>query len=251
MRRNKEVENKEFEKIDPDFPYFRVVLIVVSFLLGLLDMTFLYQAIDNITGIGGAASMIAAFAIAELANFTAFMMGEENGRNMAKRAINKKVALLFAFWIFIGIVYAGIRVASFVSRMNDVDFNLYGEIFQFCILAISYIGTGTTIWSSARVIFDKRAHDYRKAKKDFELSKANLDSSFAKLQASYSSIIHYDANYKSLDVMRKNIEDNIELSEKATMESLGGKVLNAHPEANPLYIRQIIEKTLAERKENK
>lgn len=252
MRKKEELKNEDFEKINPDFPYFRVVMIIVSFMLGLLDMMFLYRAIHNLTGLGNGASMFAAFAIAEVANFTAFMMGQQNGENMSKHAINKKSAGLFAAWVILGIGYATIRILNFISIINTPDFNLNGELLQFFILGISYIGTGTTIWSSSRHIFDKRAHDYRKAKKDFELARENLNNAFAELQSNYGSIINYNVNYKNLDTLKKNIEDNIKLSEKATMSDLGGKVLKAHQsEVNPVLIRQVIDKVLDERKDDK
>ena len=240
---------EEVEKIDVDFPYFRVVMIIVSFALGLLDMMFLYRAVHNLTGLGNGASMFAAFAIAEVANFTAFMMGVQNGENSSKRAINKNTGGLFAAWVVLGIGYATIRVLNFIKLTSSPDFSLEGELLQFFILGISYIGTGTTIWSSARRIFDRKANNYRKAKKEFEFAKQNLDNAFATLQSNYSAIINYDINYKNLDTMKNNIEKNIELSERATMNDLGGKVLKSNPGANPALVKQVIDDILEERKE--
>ena len=238
------------EKTNTDFPYLRVVMIIASFALGLLDMMFLYRAIHNLTGLGNGASMFAAFAIAEVANFTAFMMGAQNGENSSRHAINRKTSGLFAAWVILGIGYATIRVLNFINLINTPEFNLNGELLQFFILGISYIGTGTTIWSSARVIFDKKANNYRKTQKKFELARENLNHAFAELQSDYGNLINYSINYKNLDTLKKNIEDNIELSERATMSDLGGKVLKAHPSANPVLIRQVIEKVLARRKDN-
>ena len=255
MRRAEDVKHEsakenEVERIDIDFPYFRVVMIIASFALGLLDMMFLYRAIHNLTGLGNGASMFAAFAIAEVANFTAFMMGAQNGENMSKHAINKKSAGLFAAWVILGIGYVAIRVLNFIKLTSTPDFDINGELLQFFILGISYIGTGTTIWSSSRRIFDKKAHDYRKAKKNFELARENLNNAFATLQSSYGNIINYNVNYKNLDTLKKNIEENIELSEKATMNDLGGKVLKTHQrDVNPVLVRQVIDKVLKKRKE--
>jgi hypothetical protein len=49
--------------------------------------------------------------------------------------------------------------------------------------------------------------------------------------------------------MKNNIEKNIELSERATMNDLGGKVLKSNPEANPALVKQVIDDILEERKE--
>ena len=243
------IENEEY--FDVDFPYFRVVAIIVSVALGLLDMMFLYQAIHAMTGLGNGASMFAAFAIAEVANFSAFMMGYTNGKHLSQHAVNRKSAGYFVFWIILGLVYTAIRVSNFITRMNnpELELNLFGEIFQFAILAISFIGTGSTIWSSARAVFDKRCADYRKTKKAFEMARENLTNAHADLQENYGNILNFDVNFKNLDLQKKKIEQSISRAEKATMSDIVGKVLSNNPGTNPATAREVMKDVLAQRKE--
>ena len=130
-----------------DFPTYRVVYIVVSFLLGLLDMELLYVAIHQLLSLDNGMSMVVALILATAANFMALTWGIGNGKRLEEKTINKRSLGEFVGWVAIGVIYTIIRVVNLTNKIGTDNFNLIGDIIQMAILAVSYIGTGTLIGS--------------------------------------------------------------------------------------------------------
>ena len=236
------------------FPVASVVYIVVSFLLGLLDMTLLYKIVGPLMGLDNAMAMFVAFLLATIANFTALTWGKANGDNMAEKSINKHSVGSFIAWVFIGIVYLAIRIAGLflVSRPEGTsDINYWvGQILTMSILAISYIGTGVLIASSSRTIWDREAKDMRRLTKEFNQAHDDLAKATADLDQNISILSKYHLNYPSLERQYKKIESAIYRAEDATMSDIVGKVVAAHPEINPREAHNVKDEIMEKRKKN-
>ena len=241
-----------------DFPVIRVVFIVASFLLAVLDMLFLYGALGRLTaGILGSSDqagifMITAFVLATVANFTALMWGYENGKRMTRGALNKHSIGFFIGWCAIGLGYFAIRaidlkntIASTLgSGLGIEEANIPGHIIVMGILAVSYIGTGTLIQSSAREIFDARLSALRKAKKKFERANEDLADSYADLKESIGILKNYDINYRTLDVQYRKCYMSMIRTENATMSVIVSNMLAKHNDMNPKLANDILKEVI-------
>ena len=233
------------------------VLVVGSFLLAFMDMLFLGQALAELTrntnfALNTGAANIAAFALATVANLTALMWGVTNGRTLAKKTINKESRSWFISWVILGLVYAGIRVASMALAMNsgegDAVQNILGQIVIMAILAVSYIGSGTAIQWAARQIFDADVKEYQEAKKKFTEAHKKISHRKAALQEVINVLDDYDQNLVSLDRQYDKIKMAIMKSEKAVMAEIVGKTVTQNPEIDPVKAGEVMEEVLAERK---
>lgn len=229
---------------NPDFPVYRVVFIVVSFLLGLLDMTLLYKVVHQLMRLGNGPSMLVSFIVATIANFTALTWGWGNGKRLEKHSINKRSIGEFFAWFAIGCMYAAIRTVNIVQNFNTEGFNWTGEIIQIVILAISYIGTGVLIQSSAREIWDADCVSFRKAKRNFDSLHADIADAAADLQESIGILRKYDSNYKSLDDQKKEIEMAIHKSEEAVMADIVAVTVSNNPMISPIAANKVKEQVL-------
>ena len=231
---------------DPDFPVYRVVFIVVSFLLGLLDMTLLYKAVQVLlTDIDYGMSMIISFAIATVANFTALTWGWENGKRLEKHIVNKHSAGSFILWLAIGIIYAVIRVINILKGIdNNPDFDWIGEAVQIVILAISYIGTGFLIQASARDIWDAECRAFRKTRKKFNAIHEDVADASADLHEDIGILKKYNLNYEALDHQKNKIEYAITHSEKAVMADIVSMTCAKNPMISPIQANKVMELVL-------
>jgi hypothetical protein len=229
---------------DPDFPVHRVVFIVVSFLLGLLDMTLLYRAFHDLTQLNNGMSMIISFIIATIANFTALTWGWENGRHLAKRTINKRTVGEFIIWLAIGIMYAVIRAINIINKLGNPELNWMGETIQIVILAISYIGTGVLIQSSAREIWDAECVAFRKARKKFNRLHEDVADASADLHEDIGILKKYNMNYSALEHQKNKIEFAIRKSEKAVMADIVSMTCAKNPMISPVQANKVMEQVL-------
>lgn len=277
---------EENEK-DTSSPVGKCIIIVICFLLGVLDMIMLRDAIKNLMGMNTMTSSLTAFCLATIANFTALMWGRESGKHSQKKSVNKFSRVNFIIWLVIGLFYMVIRVSNIVvpafrdcsqlydttsaetslvsddsslmseseklqkceeEKVSATTFSgLAGEVIQIIILAILYSSTGLTISAESRAIFDKDISEYRKLKKEFEKSTNDLADAAADLQAQIGSLQKYSSNYSSLDIQRKKIDSAIRKAEEATMADIVGKMLSANQGITPSYAHQVKNEVLAKR----
>ena len=229
---------------NPDFPVYRVAFIIVSFLLGLLDMTLLYKVVHQLMGFNNGFSMLVSFIVATIANFTALTWGWGNGKRLERHSINKRSVGEFFAWFAIGCLYAAIRIINILQNVGNDDFNWNGEIIQIVILAISYIGTGVLIQSSAREIWDADCVAFRKSKKRFDELHIDIADATADLQESIGILKNYDSNYRSLDEQKKEIEMAIHKSEEAVMADIVAVTVSNNPMISPIAANKVKEQVL-------
>lgn len=231
-----------------DFPTYRVVYIVVSFLLGLLDMELLYVAIHQLTSLNNGMSMVVALILATAANFMALTWGMGNGKRLEEKSINKRSLGEFLGWVTIGLIYTTIRVVNLINKIGTDDFNLIGDIIQMAILAVSYIGTGTLIQASACEIFDADTSNFRRTKRKFEQAHEDIADADADLREAIGIMMKYDLNYKSLDKQRDKISNSIYKSEKAVMANLVGIMCSENQEISPSMANKVMEEVIEQNK---
>lgn len=227
-----------------DFPTYRVIYIVVSFLLGILDMGLLYISIHQLTSLSNGMSMIVALILATAANFMALTWGMGNGKRLEEKAINKRSLGEFMGWVTIGIIYTVIRVVNLMNKIGTDDFNLVGDIIQMAILAVSYIGTGTLIQSSAREIFDADTSNFRRTKRKFEQAHEDIADADADLREAIGIMTKYNLNYKSLEKQRDKISNSIYKSEKAVMANLVGIMCSENQDISPAMANKVMEEVI-------
>ena len=236
----------EDHRKDPDFPAIRVVFIIASFLLGLLDMTLLYKAVHNLMQMNNGFSMVISFIIATIANFTALTWGWGNGKRLEKHALNKRSLGEFFAWFAIGVMYAVIRVTNIMTNIDNPDYNWVGEVIQIIILAISYIGTGVLIQASAREIWDADCRTFRKAKKKFDMLHEDVAEASADLHEGLGILKKYDSNYITLEDQRDEIEAAIHKTEEAVMSDIVAVTLKKYPMISPSATNKVKELVLEE-----
>ena len=234
---------------NPNLPVIRIVFIVISFLLALLDMTLLSKSWEIVTGHDPSTSTFVAFALATAANFIALTWGWGNGRRSEKKLINKRSFGEAAAWIVIGIVYLVVRVIEIFVKIDGggEDFNMIGKLAEMSVLAVSYIGTGFLIVTSARELFDADCVAYRRAKKEFEEAHNEIATNDAILRQAIGVLEQYDLNYEALDSQKEKISSAIYKAEQGTMESIAGIEVAKH-NINPVYVNEIIEEVIGKKK---
>ena len=222
-----------------NYPVGSVVRIVISFLLAVLDMFFLYQAAGHVFGIKeNAITMALAFLIASIANYSAFQWGKDNGESQSKKMNGGGV-----LWILIGCLYAGIRVANIA--MNKAG-SVTSEICQIIILAVFYYFTGTTIRNSARKIFDADAVSFRRARKQFEIYHKALARMEKPIKKDLATLKNYNKHYEALKRQKDEIERGIEKTEKATASTIEGLVMKHNPNIDPTEAHKVVVDSLNE-----
>lgn len=229
------------KKQNYNFPIGHAIAIVISFLLAILDMIFLYRAVQSVFGQSRVMAMIISLGIASIANYSAFQWGALIGSRARKR---------FSFnsflWIFIGFLYAAIRGINIYMHPDKLD--IRSEIFQMVVLAIFYIGTGLTIRSSAAHIFDADAVRYRKARKEFEEVHRYLAKTEKSLTEDFAILKNYGNHYEALLNQKNEIERGIEKTEKATAAAITGLVLKNNPTINATQAHIVMEESLDDAK---
>ena len=243
-----------------EFPTGRAIIIVVSFLLAVYDMFFLYKALKNVVGtiLGDSTQsmifMVVALLLASIANTCALLWGIENGKHMQKRSINKYSIGCFLGWFAIGVGYLVIRLFDLretisIAATNGSEANIAGSLISIGLLAVSYIGTGTLIQASAREIFDAELSALRKAKKRFERANEDLADSYADIKESIGVLKSYDINYKTLNVQYKKCLTSMIRTENATMSVIVGRMLARHGDVNPKLADDILKSVIKDRDE--
>lgn len=231
-----------------DIPVSKIIFILVSFLLALLDMTFLSEAFTVINPeffTEGTARLVALF-IATMANFMALIWGIGNGKRMEKKTVNPRSAAEFLFWLIIGLGYVAIRIARIVIEYDRGEgVNTLGEVIMMSVLAVSYISTGILIHSSARELAWSDAVQLRRTKKKFEESREALAADAADINESIGILCRYKTHFNSLEIQRKKIENSIQKTEKATMSDLTTKVLTKNKNISPVAAREVMAKVIA------
>ncbi len=244
------------EKKNFDFPTIRVVYIVVSFGLAVFDMFMLQEKLLDILPNGTTPSFaaITSVIVATMANFIAFTWGQENGKMMAAKVINKKTAGTFATWVTIGCVYALIRLSYIIKHammgykpILDLS-GIMGQIAEIILLSISYIGTGILIEESARDIFDADCVACRKAKKKFDRIHADIAAEVSDLQANIGVLKKYGNNYKTLERQKNKIETAIRRAERGAMADIVGKMLTKHKEISPTLANAVMDEVIQDNK---
>lgn len=232
---------------DIKYPIGSLAIIIFSFLLAILDMILLYHSVGKL-GLGQSRfmQMMLAFIIATIANANALMWGYENGKNLAKKSLNKKTALSFIFWVLIGGFYAYAKIHEYEGTP---DKSLIDSIPELAILAISYIGSGTLIASNAAKIFNRKLADARKFEKRFKIMHEDLASEVAEIRRLTETLENYDKTYKSLDKQRDIIKKSILRSEKASMSSIAEKIIEQNPEVTAINVYAVRDEFLAKRKQ--
>ena len=232
------------------------VLVIGSFALAFMDMMFLGQALTELTkdtsfALNTGVANVAAFALATVANLTALMWGSTNGRTLAKKTVNKDSRSWFISWVILGLVYAGIRVASMMVAMNsgegDSTQNILGQILIMVILAVSYIGSGTAIQWASRQIFDADVKEYQEAKRKFTEAHRKISHRKAALKEVINVLDDYDQNFEALDKQYDKIKMAIVKSEKAVMAEVVGKTVTQNPTIDPVKAGEVMEEVLEER----
>lgn len=242
--------DKEYKNFD--FPVMKVLFIVFSFALAILDMIFLYRALAHILGDKESEHSVlymgVAFLLATAANFIAFTWGQKNGENMAEKAINKHSIGFFAAWVAIGLGYTAIRIIDLIMSIKSGDgSDTYGNLITMGLLIVSYVGTGTLIQASAREICDAELSALRKAKKKFERANEDLADGYADIKESIGVLKSYDINYKTLDVQYRKCLTSMIRTENATMSVIVGRMLAKHGEVNPKLANDILKEVIEER----
>lgn len=241
MKDNKNIKKKE---ITSDVG--RWVIIIVCFLLAILDMIMLRDALGKvIQGLGSnAMKSLTAFVIATVANFNAFLWGMETGRNLRRRSVNKNSVLSFCIWVVIGIFYIIVKISSF-------DDNILNNLVELSLLMILYASTGLTISAEARVIFDRDVREYKRLQKQLELYSATLADEVSEIRKNLDILDGFEDNFKTLDDQYAKIKSTIKKSEESAMADIVGKMLAGHPEVTPSEAHKVMDEMLAKReKEN-
>lgn len=241
---------------NPEYPYGAWVFIAVSFLLGFLDMVLLQDRIrDLFIGFDSLWSMITAFVIATVANFTAFQWGHTDGKDLTKKLINKRSMGPFLFWVALGVVYAAIR-ASYIIKHTAMGVapildgsDILGEILQIVVLAISYIGTGFLIAEQARRIFDADCVEYRRAKKEFNRLHGEVATENADLKADIKALGRFSDNFKTLERQYEEKRREIKKAERRTLARITGEMLKDNPDVTPSTANRIMEDIIAKNDE--
>lgn len=239
--------NKKGKEID--LPIHRIVFIVVSFALAILDMTLLQEKIQIVFSMSNIFAMVTAFIIATIANFFAFTWGWGNGKRLEKHAINPRSAVEFSLWVVVGFSYIAFRVLpslhpDWFNIGDDEVSDLRNEILQIVVLAISYIGSGLTIQDSAREIFDRDCVKARKARKVFTELREDLAADSADIRESISILNNYSKNYESLETQKKTTETAIKKGEISTMSDIAARVKAANPEISPAKCEEVMDRIL-------
>jgi len=230
---------------NPDFPAGKLVLIIVSFLLGLLDMNLLSTAIQPLMGFNRGTAMMTAFLIATIANFMALTWGLEDGKNMSKKMCTKSSIVGFLMWMAIGFIYAGIRIANIAIHKDDVIVS--GEIVTMIFLAISYISTGFLIHNSMRDISWADAVALRKARSKFEEYHEVIAEDGARINEALGILARYQIHYESLDAQRNKIESAISKAERATMSTIVSRMLTINTDISPAAAQKVMDDVLKNR----
>lgn len=230
------------KKKNYNFPVGGVIAIVVSFALAVLDMMFLYKAVQSVFSQTRLMSMVISLGIATVANYSALQWGADNGKNQ-----NNKFTYNSFMWIFIGLFYAAIRTLNIV--FNYEELNIAGELFQIVILAIFYIGTGVTIRSSAKNICDADAMRYRKAKKEFEELHRMLAAAEKPIVKEMAALKDFKKHYDSLERQKGEIERGIEKTERATAAAITSLVLKNNPGIDSAATHRVMEESLEKARE--
>ena len=236
-----------------DLPIYRVVFIIVSFLLAILDMIMLQEKVQIVFGISNIFAMLVALIIATIANFMALTWGWGNGKRLERRALNRRSARDFSLWVLIGLSYAAFRIIPVLwperfPGMESRDTSIVVEVMQIVILGISYIGSGLLIQDSAREIWDNDCVRARKARKRFQELRDDIAADSADIRESISILNNYGKNYKSLEAQKKKTENAIGKAEAATMADIVTKMKTIHPEISPSDCRKVMDEVLQSRK---
>ena len=226
-------------------------VVVASFLLAILDMSFLRDVFkDNIlvnegndTEIILKASLIALI-MATAANVTALLWGKEKGERKTGRSF-------LVGWIVLGFGYAIVRSVSFIINVvfdNDWSFDaIMRELVPVIILTISYVGTGTMLqWAGAQ-LWDNDIVNYLRSKKEFKKEHTMMANNYASIAAMIKNLREYDSNYNCLEDQYNKHLDKIRKNEKSTMSLIVAKTIAKYPEITPEYANQVMDEVLAER----
>lgn len=244
------VNNNKGKEID--LPVHRVIFIIVSFMLAILDMILLQEKIQIVFRMSNVFAMATALIIATIANFMALTWGWGNGKRLEAHAINPRSLRDFGLWVLIGFAYAAFRILpSLAPEWFDIPPEevapLKSEILQIVVLAISYIGSGLTIQDSAREIWDRDCVKARKAKKRFYELREDLAADSADIRESISILNNYGKNYKSLELQKKKTESAINKAEVATMSDIVTRMKIVHPEISPSDCKRVMQEVLESR----
>ena len=224
-----------------NIPVGSIVIIVVSFLLAIFDMLFLYSAVQKVFGQPRFMAMLTSFTIATIANFNAFMWGKDNGEKQ-----NKKMTAGGIIWVLIGVGYAVIRAIDIIKRLDSPELNLLGDLFQIAFLGLIYPFTGLEIRKNAAIYFDADAIRYRRARKEFEEYHKLLAKTETPIVKDMAILKNYNKHYKSLTAQRNEIYRGIEKTEKATAAAITGLVLKNNPVIDATATHNAMEQTLKE-----
>ena len=230
-------------KKNPNMPVVRIIFIVISFLLAFLDMALLSKSWHRATGQDVATSTFVAFALATAANFIALTWGWGNGRRLENKTINKRSVGEAIAWIIIGIVYIAVRAIEISKLGADFDKLIIGKVAEMAVLAVSYVGTGILITTSAREIFDADCVAYRLAKKEFEQAHDEIAENDAIIRQAIGVLEQYNLNYEALDSQKEKISSAIKKAERGTMESIAG-IQEVKHNINPVFVNEIIDEVV-------
>lgn len=242
-----ENKGKNFET-----PVLRIVFIIVSFMLAILDMILLQEKIGIVFRMNNVFAMATALIIATIANFMALTWGWGNGKRLEKKSLNKRSLRDFTLWAVIGCSYVAFRLLPslhpdwFDIEPEDIT-GLQEEIMQIVVLGISYVGSGLLIQDSAREIWDNDCVRARKAKKKFMELREDLAADSADIRESISILNNYEKNYKTLELQKKKTVSAINKAEIATMSDIETEMKKAHPEISPADCRRVRDEVLASR----
>lgn len=236
------------------FPTSAVLIIIACFALGVADMVMLEKAMRNVFNMdAGIGSYALAFIIATVANFTALMWGKENGEKLQKRSINKYSLLPFALWAVIGVAYALIRVMFIVQvQASPEEYEetfsaamLISECVQAAVLAILYIGTGTTIAQNAAVIFDYDCERYRNAKKNYETLRARIGNEQRILMNQIRTLETFENNSaQGLRGQYEGMKDKIKQEQIALVSYIAAKTAEKNPHVDSNSIDIILDEAI-------
>lgn len=241
---NNENNQEKQRMVDVKFPVGRLVLIIISFLLGILDMTLLYPAVRSVFGMQNLMAMGFALMFATVANFMAYMWGYDAAKGKMKDS-----KLSFMAWCAIGVFYAVLRVIRIIDSVNTVEnYNMTGDVLQIFVLAVLFISTGTLISSSAKEIGNVEACNARKLEKEFDEMHESLAAQSADIQQIISILENYDANYASLERQAKKVNGAIYRAEDSAMSDIVGYVLSKNKGVNPALAHKVKDEVMNRRK---
>ena len=217
----------------------------VCYAVAVLDMLFLKDVIRQMNPhLSGAVAGVFAFAIALLADYMAYDWGKKEGKR-------ESVGTSRFMWIFLGIVYALLRIASVyfeVIKPHDYSFGtITYQIFAICFLTASYLTTGFVLRHQSAKYWDPKITKYLDYKEEFEEENKNNAHNEAVLDKMVETLESYNENYESLDKQYNEIKDTIRKEEKSIMAQIVGKVIKEHQNVNPDHANLVMEKVLRER----